>query len=70
MFDVEKAKNKLIKEYDDYCEMALQCYLHGDEHGKMLGTIRARCIADIMKLLFDDDFLVKQAYPIYERYDS
>ena len=69
MFDVMKAKNNLIKEYDEYCEMTLQCFLHGDNHGKMIGLTRARCIADIMKLLFDDDFLVKQAYPIYERFD-
>lgn len=68
MFDVKEAKIKLTKEYDDYCEMALECLLNDDERGVIIATIKARTLADAMKLLFDDDFLIHQAYPTYSEH--
>ena len=67
MFNIEEAKTKLIKEYDDLCEMCLVCHLQKDMLGRESALISARTVAKVMDLLFDDDFLVKQSMPINDK---
>lgn len=60
MFNVEEAKQKLIKEYDSACEVALYGCIRKDKNLQNAGNHDAYLIAHIMRELFDDDFLIKQ----------
>lgn len=60
MFNVEEAKQKLMKEYDSAFEVALNGCIHKDKNLQNTGIHDAYLIAHIMRELFDDDFLIKQ----------
>lgn len=70
MFGVEKAKEKLFKQFNEEMKLAKECYNHEFYGGELNFRSKAIHTAHIMYELFDDRTLLDEILPEYIEYKS